>query len=112
MLRALVALSLGIAAGIFGFTAGAGLTGSWFAAALIAAFAAGLVVLLVHARPIVALDEAACTRGLKIVSGLATLVALAQLARLAVFMVDPSQVGYSAVPTSQWEVQHSCLSAY
>jgi len=112
MMRALVALSLGIAAGIFGFMAGAGLTGSWFAAALIAAFAAGLVVLLVHARPIVALDEAACTRGLKIVSGLATLVALAQLARLAVFMVDPSQVGYSAVPTSQWEVQHSCLSAY
>jgi hypothetical protein len=46
------------------------------------------------------------------VSGLATLVALVQLARLAVFMVDPSQVAYSAVPSSKWEVEHSCLSAY
>jgi len=43
---------------------------------------------------------------------LATLVALVLLARLAVFMVDPSQVGYSFMPASKWEVEHSCLSAY
>src|SRR6267142_1659895 len=112
MLRALVATSLGIAAGIFGFVAGAGLTGSWLAAALIASISAGLVALLLLTRPILTLDAAACSRGLKIVSGLATLVALVQLARLAVFMVDPSQVGYSFLPTSKWEVEHSCLSAY
>src|SRR5204863_45262 len=35
-----------------------------------------------------------------------------QLARLAVFTVAPAQVGYSTVPTSEWEVRHSCLSAY
>ena len=111
-LRALVATSLGIATGIFGFAAGAGLTGSWLAAALIAAFTAGPVALLVHTRSWPALDVAACSRGLKIVSGLVTLVALVQLARLAVFTVDPSQVGHSFVPTSKWEVEHSCLSAY
>jgi len=111
-MRALVAWSLGIAAGIFGLTAAAGLTGSRWAAILIAAVVAGLVGLLVYRRPIVPLDEAACSPGLKAVSGLATIGALVQIARLAVFMVDPSQVGYSAVPTSQWEVQHSCLSAY
>jgi len=112
MLRALVALSVGIATGIFGFTAGAGLTGSWLAAALIAVAAAGLVALLVHTRSSLAFDVAACSRGLKIVSGLATVAALVLLCRLAVFMVLPSQVGYSFVPTSKWEVSHSCLSAY
>ena len=111
-MRALVALSLGIAAGIFGFAAGAGLTASWWAAALIGAATAGLVVWLVWTRPIVPLDEAACSRGLKIVSGVASLVALVQLARLAVFMVDPSQIDYSFVSKSKWEVEHSCLSAY
>ncbi len=112
MMRALVASSLGLAAGIFGFTAGAGLTGSRLAATLIAAIVAGAVALLDFTRPVVPLDEAACSRGLKIVSGLATVGALVQLARLAVFIVDPSQVGYSVVPTSKWEIQHSCLSAY
>jgi len=66
----------------------------------------------VAARPLLRLEPAACSRGLKIVSGVATVAALIQLARLAVFMVDPSQVGYSFMPASKWEVEHSCLSAY
>ena len=111
-MRALVASSLGIAAGIFGFAAGAGLTASWWAAALIGAAAACLVAWLVSTRQVVFLDEAACSRRLKIVSGVASLVALVQLARLAVFMVDPSQIDYSFVSKSKWEVEHSCLSAY
>ncbi len=110
--RALVASSLGVAAGIFGFSAGAGLIGSWFTAALIAAAVAGLVAALAYTRPVIALDEAACSPGLKTIAGVATLVALVQLARLAVFTVDASQVGCSAVPASDWEVRHSCLSAY
>jgi hypothetical protein len=112
MLRALVASSLGIATGIFGFTAGLGLTGSWLAASLIAAFAAGVVAVLFHSRSSLTLDAAAYPRWLKLVSGLATLVAIVQLARLAAFMVNPSLVEYSSVPASKWEVEHSCLSAY
>jgi hypothetical protein len=112
LMRAFVAAALGAAAGIFGFAAGAGLTGSWYAATLIAVVAAGLIAALSYRRPIVTLDETACTRGLKTIAVLATLVALVQLARLAVFTVDASQVGYSAMPGSAWELGHSCLSAY
>lgn len=112
LLRALIAASLGMATGIFGFTAGVGLTGSRLAGGLIAAFAAGLVARLVHTRSSLAFETATFPRWLKIVSVSATLVALVQLTRLAVFMVDPSQVGYSSVPTSKWEAEHSCLSAY
>lgn len=108
----LVAWALGLAAGIFGFAAGAGVTGSLWAAGLIAAATTGLVVYAVGKRGIVPIEPAACSRELKIVSGLATLIALTLLARLTVFIVDPSQVAYSIVPSSTWEVQHSCLSAY
>jgi alpha-1,2-mannosyltransferase len=112
MLRAVVASSLGIASGLFCFTAGVGLTGSWLAAGLMAALAAGLIALWAHRSPSMVLDAAACPRWLKVVSALATVFALVQLARAAVFTVDPSQVGYSFLPTSKWEVEHSCLSAY
>jgi alpha-1,2-mannosyltransferase len=111
-MRKLVALALGIAVGIFGFTAGFGLTGSWLGAILIGALAAGVCGVWFHARPPVAIDPAACSRGLVIVAALGTLLALVQVGRLAVFMIDPSRVGYSGVPASDWEVKHSCLSAY
>ena len=111
-MRMVVALFLGIAAGVFAFAAGAGLTGSWLAAALVAVVTAGLASLGVLFRPIVTLDEAACSRGLKAVSGVAALAALIVLGRLTVFMVDPTRVGYSSIPTSQWETRHSCVSAY
>ena len=112
MLRTIVASALGIATAIFSFAAGTGLTGSWLAAAPIAALAAGVVFQLVHRNRILTLDVAACSRGITIVAALATLVALVLLARLTVFMVDPSQVTCSMVPTSKWEVEHSCVSAY
>lgn len=108
----LVASSVGIAAGVFAFVAAAGISGSRLAAVPVATMTAGLVGWLIHRRSLVPLDESACTRGLKVVSGMATLVALLQLIRLAVFIVDPSEVAYSVVPTSTWEAQHSCLSAY
>jgi len=111
-LRVLVSLSLGIATGLFVFTAAASLTDSAPVALLIASCAATAVIVLVLRRPIVALDEAACSPPLRIVAGVATPLALVLLARLAVFMVDPSQVGYSSIPNSTWEAQHSCLSAY
>ncbi|OLD64937.1 MAG: hypothetical protein AUI47_03640 [Acidobacteria bacterium 13_1_40CM_2_68_5] len=111
-LSVLVSLSLGVACGIFAFAAGAALIESRLAAILIAMLAGGLVVLLGLKRPIVALDATACSRPLAIISGLVTLLALVQIARLAVFMVDPSQVAYSSIPSSRWEIQHSCLSAY
>jgi hypothetical protein len=111
-MRALIAWSLGIACGIFAFTIAMGLTGSQAAAFVIAGAATGLIAWRTQSRPIVPLDSTACPRGLKIISAVATVVALVQLARLAVFMVNPSQPRYSTVPSSGWEVQHSCVSAY
>ncbi len=103
---------MALASGIFGFTSAAGLTGSNLAAAPIAVLIAVLVGLAIWKRPIVALESAGVPPGLRIVSGVATLVALVQLARLAVFIVAPSQVAYSTLPSSGWEVTHSCTSAY
>ena len=112
VLRALVACSLGAAFGIFAFAIAAGVTGSPPAALVIAIIVAGLLAWTWRARPIIPLDEAASSRGLKIVAVVATIAALVQLGRLAVFMVDPSRPAYSSVPSSDWEVRHSCLSAY
>jgi hypothetical protein len=111
-MRAFIAFSLAFASGICAFAMAEGLSGSLPVAFLIGALAAGLAGWRVWTRPIVAIDEAACSRGLKVVSGVATVVALLELARLTVFMVAPAQVAYSTVPGSAWEVRHSCLSAY
>jgi len=111
-MRFLVAISLGLAAGIFLYPAALGLTDSMPAAAAIAVLGAVGFGFWMHRRPIVALDETAAPRALKIVSGVSAVLALVVLARLAVFMVAPSHLEYSSVPASQWEVRHSCVSAY
>ena len=108
----LVAASVALAAGIFAFSGAAAFTGSWRTAVCLGAVVAGLIGWVGWRWPIVTIDESAASRGFKIVSALATLVALVQLARLALFMVFPAQPGYSFIPSSQWEVRHSCLSAY
>jgi alpha-1,2-mannosyltransferase len=51
-------------------------------------------------------------RSLLVLSGLATLAALVVLARLTVFMADDARPGFSAFPSSGWELRHSCVSAY
>jgi hypothetical protein len=111
-MRAFIAVSLALAAGICTFAIAEGLSGSLPGAFLIGALAAGLAGWRVWSHPIVAIDESAASRGLKIVSGLAAVVAIVQLAILTVFMVAPEHVAYSTVPGSGWEVRHSCLSAY
>ena len=39
-------------------------------------------------------------------------VTLVELARLAVFMIDPTQVAWSIQSDNTWRVRHSCVSAY
>src|SRR5688572_31221664 len=94
-LRVSVVLSLSVAAGILAFTAAAGLSGAWTVAAAVAVGAVGLTAWASCKRPVLAVDEAAAPRRLRLVSLLATAVALVQLGRLAVFMVDPAQVACS-----------------
>jgi hypothetical protein len=50
--------------------------------------------------------------GLAILGTLAAVAALILFGRLAVFMADPTRTSFSFLPSSQWEVRHSCLTAY
>lgn len=111
-MRTPVAAAVGLAAAIAAFVASVGLGASLAVAGLVAAATLGLIGWTIHRSSLAILDGSAASRGVKVVSGLATVAALVQLARLAVFMVDPSQAGYSVRPTSQWELRHSCFSAY
>lgn len=112
ILLGLVACAIGVAGGIFALGLAAGLWGPSATAVAVALVVAALVAWLYWKRPIVPIDEAAGSRGLALVAGAATVVALVLLARLAVFMADPSLPKYSLVPSSAWEVGHSCVSAY
>lgn len=111
-MRMLVSLALALAAGIFGFTAGMGLTHSLLAAALIGLAVTALVGWRSYGHPVVALDDGACSPGLKVLAAISALVALLAVARLTVYIVDPAQVSFSLIPSSDWEVRHSCVSAY
>jgi alpha-1,2-mannosyltransferase len=113
-LRALIALSLACAFGIFAFAAAMGFTGSKLVAVIVAVGIAAFVAWFCWRRPIVPLDAGANSRALNVISALATLAALFQLVRLCVFIVNPAEVGY-AIGRSRGlglPVNHSCLSAY
>jgi len=115
---ALIALSLACAFGIFAFSGAMGLKGSRLAAGIVALGIAALVAWFFWQRPIMPLDEplekGTGSRGLYLISGLATIAALFQLARVCIFIINPAQVGF-AIGTSRGLgliSAHSCLSAY
>ena len=105
-------LFIAFVSGVFGFTAGAGLTGSLLAAIPIAILFVALTCLTLWKFSIIDLERSAYTRGLQFLSVFGIVAAVVQLLRLTVFMIEPSQEQYSTVPWSKWEIQHSCLSAY
>src|ERR1700756_4329267 len=88
--RALIALSVACALGIFAFAGAMGLMRFRLAAILVAVGIAVFVMWLFWRHPILPFDEAAVSRSLKIISGVATIAALLQLARLCVFHCQPS----------------------
>ena len=111
-MRLIIGTWLVLTVGVFGFAAATGLTGSMIIAAAIGVFAAAMAAIVIWKFSILDLEAAASTRGLRIISTLAVLAALFQLARLTVFMVEPSYTKYSTFPFSTWEIRHSCLTAY
>ena len=113
-MRALTALSLACAFAIFAFAATMGLVGSTVIAAIVSVGVAALVAWFCWRHPIVPPYEGASPSALKFISGLATIVALIQLARLCVFIVNPAAVGYAIGPSHGpgLPITHSCLSAY
>lgn len=78
------------------------------------AVVAGAIVAALALRllPSSSADASAVSRGLVIVSAIATIGALLAFGRMSVFMVDPSRVDSSFIPSSEWEYRHSCATAY
>jgi len=111
-IRATVALAVAAVTAIAVFGMAAGLFGSFTAAMPLASIAAAAVGAVFWRRPIVPMEPAAAPRPLRVLSAVATVIALVQLGRLAVFMMVPAQVGYSQFPSSGRERWHSCLTAY
>jgi hypothetical protein len=112
--RALIALSLACAFGIFAFAAAVGLSGSRLIAVIVAVGVAAFVAWFFWRHAIVPLDKGASSRALNVISGLATIAALFQLARLCVFIVNPAATGFAIGPSRGlgMPINHSCLSAY
>jgi hypothetical protein len=111
-MKLLAAATIAFAAGVFTFAFAAGVTGSLVGGALAGLAGALAVGWAVATRALLPMDDGASSRPLKVVSAAAVLVAVVQLSRLTVFMVSPAHPGYSTIPSSAWEVRHSCLSAY
>lgn len=112
--RALIALSLACAFGIFAFAGTVGLVRSYVAAVIVAVSTAAFVAWMLWRHPVLPYEEEALSRTLKVVSGMATIAALLQLARLCVFIVNPAAVGYAMGPLRGpgLPITHSCVSAY
>jgi alpha-1,2-mannosyltransferase len=112
--RMLIALSLACAFGIFAFAGTVGLIRSCVAAVVVAVSTAAFVAWIFWRHPILPYDAGAVSRALKVVSGVASIAALLQLARLCVFIVNPAAVGYALGPLRGpgLPVTHSCVSAY
>ena len=110
----LIALSLACAFAILAFAGVMGLHAPRPVAFVSAALVAGLVAWLFWRHPVVPLNEDAPSRGLYVISLLATVFALFQLARLCVFIINPAAVGFAASPSRGLglPLSHSCVSAY
>ena len=70
------------------------------------------MVSLALRRRLAALDEQAAGRGLLVLSGVATVLAIFQLVRLTVFTVAPTRDDFAAVPWSSFSRHHYCGTAY
>jgi alpha-1,2-mannosyltransferase len=112
--RALIALSIACAFGIFAFAGTVGLVRSYVAAVIAALGVAAFVAWIFWRHPILPYEKEAVSRTLMVVTGVATIAALLQLARLCVFIVNPAAVGYAMGPLRGpgLTFTHSCVSAY
>jgi alpha-1,2-mannosyltransferase len=108
----IVALCIAAATATFTFAVVAGVTESRVIALLSAVVIAGGVGLWQWRRPTAPIDVGGCSRAFLAVSLAAAVLALVLLSRLTVFMIDSTRTEYSIVPSSDFEVRHSCLTAY
>lgn len=106
-----VAVFVGFICFISVLTVTAGVTGSLPAAVGVSAVITALLVLRFRGR-LTAVDEGAAGRGLLVLSGVATVLAVVQLTRLTVFTLAPTRDDFAAVPWSGFSREHYCGTAY
>jgi hypothetical protein len=114
LLSELLAVWLAAVFGIFAFAGAMSLAGSRVAAFNFAFGTAAFVLWIFWSHPIVPFDEKATSRWLNILSGVAALASLFQLARLCVFIVNPAAVSYAIGPDRGVGLppRHACMTAY
>jgi alpha-1,2-mannosyltransferase len=107
-----IAVALGVGVAVFAAPAARAFTHSG-ATAVAIAIAAGALAGLGYARALRWTDHAPLPPvGLRALSAVAAITALVAFARLAIFIVDPSQVELSTNPDSKFSVHHNCATAY
>jgi hypothetical protein len=112
MIRTAAALLIGLASAVFAFAAALAIGHAPLAAGFVALVVAAVVSWGIHRQRPFADDDGAASGSLKLAAAVVSIVALVLLVRTTMFMADPSKVSYSVIPSSQWEIGHSCLSAY
>src|SRR6185295_11963880 len=105
------AVFLGLASALFAFAAGLAIFHAAIAGVIAAVIAGGVVGWATRTQRLFTFDESA-PRLFTTTSAVLSVIALVLLVRTTVFMVDPTRIAYSTFPSSNWEAQHSCLSAY
>lgn len=107
-----IAFALGGAVAVFAAPAARAFTHSG-AIAVVIAIAAGALAGLGFARALRWIDHGPLPPvGLRALSAVAAIAALVAFARLAIFIVDPSQIELSTNPDSKFSVHHNCATAY
>ncbi len=107
----LAAAIAGIVGGVAVVAAASGCGAPLPLAIALATLAAGAVGWRLRRWPFAG-DVTSLPRPVQVIGGLGWTVALVELGRLTVFMIDPAQVAYSIQPGNTWRVRHSCVSAY
>ncbi|MFL6576337.1 MAG: glycosyltransferase family 87 protein [Povalibacter sp.] len=106
------AIALGIFCGFAAFAIGWSVTASKPIAGACALAFAAIVAVWCEKSASLKLQTDAVPRSYKWLALIASVLALVQVGRETIFMVDSTAVGYSNLPSSQFELRHSCLSSY
>lgn len=102
------------ALGIFLFAAARGLYAATVLSVVVAAIGATAAGWALWRRASVLIQNEAAPRGLKLLSAVAAVAALVQLARVCIFIVNPALTAYAFTPARGLGLppEHSCFSAY
>ena len=111
-LRVVFSVGLGLATALFAYATAFGITQSWWESAAIALIAAGLAGHWALRTPHLGLDGESHPRLLKIAAAVTGVLALLLVGKLSVFMLDQGRTEFAFLPSSAWENEHSCLTAY